>query len=663
MCQLKKCLDAKGHGVLEMPSGTGKTISLLSLIVAYQKKFPLSLKKLIYCSRTIPEIEKVVEELRKLHEYYINVNNDDSLLGLCLTARKNLCINANVMTENDGRSVDGACFSMTASYRRQKNQDNLELLCNFFEKFEYDAREFMLPNGIYNIDNLKDLGRQKGYCPYFIARRAITYANVIVYSYYYLLDPKIAELVSKELPKNSVVVFDEAHNIDNVCIESMSVTINRKILDKCQNNILVLQEKIQEIKQEDEKKLEAEYHKLIEGMHAASIDKKTDVFLSNPILPNDILQEAIPGNIRTAEHFVKFLKYFLEYMKSRLRIQHVIKESPAAFLKDIHTKMAIERKPLRFCAERLRSLTKTIEVNNITDFTALTVLCNFATLVSTYLHGFTIIIEPFEDRKPNIPNPILHFSCLDASLAIKPIFERFQSVVITSGTLSPIEIYPKMLDFHPIVAASFIMTLARQCICPVIVTKGNDQVSMTSKFETRNDISVIRNYGILLIEMSSIVPDGIVCFFTSYIYMEQIIASWYEQGIIDSIQKNKLLFIETQDASETSLALYNYVKACENGRGAVLLSVARGKISEGIDFDHHLGRCVIMFGIPYVYTQSRILKARLEYLCDNYQIKESDFLTFDAMRHAAQCVGRAVRGKTDYGIMCFADKVNNLLIV
>ena len=31
-------------------------------------------------------------------------------------------------------------------------------------------------------------------------------------------------------------------------------------------------------------------------------------------------------------------------------------------------------------------------------------------------------------------------------------------------------------------------------------------------------------------------------------------------------------------------------------------------------------------------------------------------MTFDAMRHAAQCVGRALRGKTDYGIMIFADK-------
>ena len=41
----------------------------------------------------------------------------------------------------------------------------------------------------------------------------ITHANLVVYSYHYLLDPKIAELVSKEIASNSVVVFDEAHNI------------------------------------------------------------------------------------------------------------------------------------------------------------------------------------------------------------------------------------------------------------------------------------------------------------------------------------------------------------------------------------------------------------------------------------------------------------------
>jgi DNA excision repair protein ERCC-2 len=63
-----------------------------------------------------------------------------------------------------------------------------------------------------------------------------------------------------------------------------------------------------------------------------------------------------------------------------------------------------------------------------------------------------------------------------------------------------------------------------------------------------------------------------------------------------------------------------------------------------------------MFGVPYQYTESRILKARLEFLRDNYRIRENDFLTFDAQRTAAQCLGRVLRGKDDYGTMVLADK-------
>ena len=68
----------------------------------------------------------------------------------------------------------------------------------------------------------------------FSHRMVIGQACIVVYSYHYLLDPKIAEIVSKNLARNSVVVFDEAHNIDNICIDSMSVRINKKLLERCQ---------------------------------------------------------------------------------------------------------------------------------------------------------------------------------------------------------------------------------------------------------------------------------------------------------------------------------------------------------------------------------------------------------------------------------------------
>ena len=59
----------------------------------------------------------------------------------------------------------------------------------------------------------------------------IAYANVVVYNYQYLLDPKVSSLVSRELEKECVVVFDEAHNIDNVCIEALSVNLRQQTLD------------------------------------------------------------------------------------------------------------------------------------------------------------------------------------------------------------------------------------------------------------------------------------------------------------------------------------------------------------------------------------------------------------------------------------------------
>jgi DNA excision repair protein ERCC-2 len=193
----------------------------------------------------------------------------------------------------------------------------------------------------------------------------------------------------------------------------------------------------------------------------------------------------------------------------------------------------------------------------------------------------------------------------------------------------------------------------------MVVTRGSDQTPITSAFSARGDKSVIINYGALLIEVAKTVPDGIVCFFTSYEYLENVVAEWHQLQILNRVLDHKLLFIETKDIVETTLALDNFRRACDCGRGAIFLSIARGKVSEGIDFDRHYGRAVLLFGIPFQYTKSHILLARLEYLRVRFQIREEDYLSFDALRQAAQCIGRVIRSKADYGIMIFADKRYN----
>lgn len=155
--------------------------------------------------------------------------------------------------------------------------------------------------------------------------------------------------------------------------------------------------------------------------------------------------------------------------RHRMRSRVVQLESPAAFLRDLKSRVLIDRKPLRFCAERFASLVRTLELADVSDLSAVVKLTNFATLVSTYARGFSVIVEPGDifasaaDRAPNgaagdnrkggaqgasntskvmirqrkhkhsSHDCFIHLNCMDASVAIKPVIDRFQTVIITSG--------------------------------------------------------------------------------------------------------------------------------------------------------------------------------------------------------------------------------------
>lgn len=666
MQELKAALDAKGHCLLEMPTGTGKTVCLLALITSYQLAHP-EMGKLIYCTRTVPEMSKCAQELKRVIRYREQCIGAEGgkVLAVCLSSRRNLCIHPDVMREGDREAVDTLCRNMTASWVRQRAQQRPNEpveLCEFYEQYDRTGSDAVMPPGVYSLDDLKEFGAQRGWCPYFLARHVLSHANVIIYNYSYMLDPKIAGMVSRELEQESVVVFDEAHNIDNVCIEALSVTLDKKALQNSSRCLSKLSTRVQEMKRSDAQRLNEEYDRLVRGLTQSGVltsAPMTDTVLANPVIPSDILEQAVPGNIRKAEHFLGFMKKIIQYLRTQMDKRAVTRETPLAFLHGLYNETALERKPLRFTYSRLNSLLRTLEVTSLDEYNPLTEIANFATLVATYTDGFEVIFEPHGSVISGISEPLLQLSCLDASIAVKPVFDRFQSVIITSGTLSPIELYPKILNFTPVISKQLEMSVFRDCICPLVVVKGSDQVPISSKFDARGDETVLRNYGDLLREVAANCPDGIVCFFTSYQYMEYVVTKWDEMGILQELVQNKLLYLETKDIVETTLALDNYKRACDCGRGAIFFSVARGKIAEGIDFDRHYGRCVMLFGVPYQYTKSHVLNARLEFMRLHYQIKESDFLTFDAIRQAAQCVGRVIRSKTDYGIVILADERYN----
>jgi DNA excision repair protein ERCC-2 len=194
-------------------------------------------------------MEKTLAELRLLFAH-LPAAASRSLLALGLSSRKNLCVHPQASAAAARDSVDTACRRLTASWVRDRAASDPDStpLCDFFESFDRaaaagDLASYM-PPGVYTLADLRALGRDRGICPYFLARQMVKYANVVVYSYQYLIDPKVASIVSREMQKECVVVFDEAHNIDNVCIEALSVSIRKQTLEGAERNLRRISQEI-----------------------------------------------------------------------------------------------------------------------------------------------------------------------------------------------------------------------------------------------------------------------------------------------------------------------------------------------------------------------------------------------------------------------------------
>jgi len=357
MLSLKQALDAGGHALLEMPTGTGKTVCLLSLITSYQFSKPDKIGKLVYATRTVPEMNHVMEELATVLDYRAGVlaqeeenegeataadasadqnaadrggdqdmediagtggtgdngpqqqqqnrdNGDDSnggsrkkprrvydarhkskkkkmgpcrdgkgaggsnVLALCLSSRRNMCVHDRVQQESDREAVDAACRAMTASWVLEKaasSPGSVET-CPYYDRYRDSGDALQIPSGVYDLDSLQEYGRQKGWCPYFLTRHALNHANILVFNYQYMLDPKVAKLVSKDLEAGTVVVFDEAHNIDSVCIEALSVTVNDRGLEQATRSLGRLSSEVSRMKQVDAQRLQNEYQNLVNGL-------------------------------------------------------------------------------------------------------------------------------------------------------------------------------------------------------------------------------------------------------------------------------------------------------------------------------------------------------------------------------------------------------------
>uniref|UniRef100_A0A8R1E3J8 DNA helicase n=1 Tax=Caenorhabditis japonica TaxID=281687 RepID=A0A8R1E3J8_CAEJA len=274
-------LDRKMDAALESPTGTGKTLSLLCSVLAWVQHQKVSrpldfatwqssgaggskndatennlksqfVPTVYYASRTHSQLEQVVHELNRTEYKWVKT----TILG----SREHFCINQKVKKIKESNRQAHVCRGLvkkrTCHYYNQFDSYSTEKISEIF-----DTGEAM------DIEDFVKFGTKNSLCPYYLTRQRSETAELILLPYNYVIDPKMRRRHKLDL-KNSIVIFDEAHNLESICESNASAELTSTTIAMCIEEL----KKVLALLVDEEETARAEADVITEGFTNQKVD-------------------------------------------------------------------------------------------------------------------------------------------------------------------------------------------------------------------------------------------------------------------------------------------------------------------------------------------------------------------------------------------------------
>ncbi|KAJ4702299.1 Fanconi anemia group J protein-like [Melia azedarach] len=706
MCRVISTLDRAHreghcHALLESPTGTGKSLSLLCSALAWQQSYKLknqygnlahskpnpeamndpltcgggfipesqpssippsanaetvqvstsnkNQKKkmtptIFYASRTHSQISQVISEYRKT-AYRVPM--------AVLASRKHYCTNRHVRGKEN---IDEECKLLLG---------DREVGCPEFKNVHKVKGHPSLQKGgcheVHDIEDLVKVGQVVRGCSYYAARSMADDAQLVFCPYSYIINPVIRGAMEVDI-KGAIIILDEAHNIEDISRDAGSVDIEEDVLLKLQMELGQL--------------------------------CSVNAIIYQPL--SEMTQDLIGWIERRKTTLAKreFQHYFSCWTGDQaLRELQEANISQQCFpiLLDCATKAIKESTDTESEAPHLSGMS-VITLEGL--FSSLTY---FFSRNSCHVSDYQLALQRYIKRgaKNSVGGWTHTFSlwCLNPAVVFKDVAELSLSVILTSGTLSPMNSFSSELgvQFGTCLEAPHVIDVDSQ-VRTVVISTGPDNYPLNASYKTADGYAFQDALGKSLEQICNVVPGGSLVFFPSYKLMEKLCNRWRETGQWSRLDAKKPLFLEPKAGSQEDFELilkdyYNSVllgkkpaagrkkkikkggindvnanESHENTKkyGAGFLAVCRGKVSEGIDFSDDNARAVIVVGIPFPNINDIQVSLKKKYN-DAYKssrdlLSGNEWYCHQAFRALNQAIGRCIRHRFDYGAIILLDE-------
>ncbi|KAM3349771.1 hypothetical protein ACQJBY_022567 [Aegilops geniculata] len=702
MDRVLQSLQQGNNALLESPTGTGKTLCLLCSTLAWRRTFGEFLRGgggggggggsqpsgsqhsgasatqsssypvIIYASRTHSQLRQVIKEL-KATSYRPKM----AVLG----SREQMCIHEEV-SKLRGKAQNNGCHYLCK--KRLCRHNNIVT--------DYMKNNTELGSEPFDIEDLVNIGRTKGPCPYYISRELSKSVDILFAPYNYLIDPGNRRSLTGISWDNAVLIFDEAHNLESICADAASFDLLTSNLTSC---ITEAQECIQlcsfkrSIESSAEKQFDPENYAILKGYSKFSHHLPFSLMIVKVSFPHVNSGTLFPALLMALEKKIGELvidSKELGYTK------------PGSYIYEFLSELNITSETSKKLTETIDSASLLLEEGNSGETKAGVKAKSTVSRLETIRDMLDIIFKAGgqnhakyysfhvnESSRQTSGDSLQVFGkasrtlswwCFNPGLAMEEFLKLgVRSIILTSGTLSPLDSLAMELNLEFPVRLENPHVISQDQIWVGVVPVGPSGHPLNSSYRTRETVKYKQELGTVIVNFARIVPDGLLVFFPSYSMMDKCIDYWknrnHEHSVDDStiwqrMCKHKQPVIEPRQSSNFPNAIEDYAAKLRDPStsGAIFFAVCRGKVSEGLDFADRAGRAVIVTGMPFSTPTDPKVRLKREYL--DKQAKPSnknpkaltgeEWYVQQAARAVNQAVGRVIRHRHDYGAIIYCDE-------